>query len=110
MLYGRGWLRDLPLHPLLLLDMIQVNPAASEGDVFRYVAQSLRAFERAVFEKACENSAASGHSSDDELCDEKTGGARPLGHPPQVEEVSDAMVTGFKDGLIDFEYLQAVDR
>ncbi|CAM9627765.1 unnamed protein product [Ectocarpus sp. 12 AP-2014] len=92
-------------HPL------QINPAASEGDMFRYVAQSLIAFEQVVFEKSCENSATSGQSSEDKLCDEKAGGATPLGHAPQVEEVSDAMVAGFKDGLIEFEYLQdAIDR
>ncbi|CAN0120637.1 unnamed protein product, partial [Ectocarpus sp. 13 AM-2016] len=92
-------------HPL------QINPAASEGDMFRYVAQSLLAFEQVVFEKSCENNAARGLSSEDKLCDEKTGGATSLGHTPQVEEVSDAMVAGFKDGLIEFEYLQdAIDR
>ncbi|CAN0124148.1 unnamed protein product [Ectocarpus sp. 6 AP-2014] len=92
-------------HPL------QIIPAASEGDVFRYVAQSLIAFEQVVFEKSCEDSATRKHSSDDKLYDEKTGGATPLGHTPQVEDVSDAMVAGFKDGLIEFEYLQdTVDR
>ncbi|CAM9174909.1 unnamed protein product [Ectocarpus sp. 4 AP-2014] len=83
-------------------DPPQANPAATELDVFRYVTQSLTAFEQLVFEKVCENSATTRRSG---------GGGSPHGNAPQAEEVSDAMVTGLKDGLIDFEHLQeAVDR
>ncbi|CAN0110853.1 unnamed protein product, partial [Ectocarpus sp. 12 AP-2014] len=37
-----------PARPLFLPDMIQVNPVASEEDVFQYVSQSLVAFEQVV--------------------------------------------------------------
>ncbi|CAM9247501.1 unnamed protein product [Ectocarpus fasciculatus] len=89
----------------------QINPAASEGDVFQYVSQSLIAFEQVVFEKACEKLATRGQSSDDEPCLENGGGESPHGNVPQVDEVSDAMVAAFKDGPIEFGHLQeAIDR
>ncbi|CAN0026666.1 unnamed protein product [Ectocarpus sp. 4 AP-2014] len=92
-------------------DPPQVNPAANEGDLFRYFSQSLNAFEELVFEKACEKSATRRHLSADEPCEEDRGGGRPHGNALKAEDVSDAMVTGLKDGLIDFEHLQeTVDR
>ncbi|CAM9515199.1 unnamed protein product [Ectocarpus sp. 13 AM-2016] len=89
----------------------QINPIASEEDVFQYVSQSLVAFEQVVFEKVCEKSSTRGQWSDDEPCLKNTAGASPYGNVIQAEEVSDAMVAGFKDGLIKFEQLQeTVDR
>ncbi|CAM9410265.1 unnamed protein product, partial [Ectocarpus fasciculatus] len=110
-LHDRAWLQELRLHPLVLLLLVQINQAAGE-DIFRYVVKSLAAFEQLVFEKACEKSAIRRHRSSDGPCEEDGGGASPHGNvAPQAEEVSDAMVTGFKDGLIDFEHLkEAVDR
>ncbi|CAM9716186.1 unnamed protein product, partial [Ectocarpus sp. 12 AP-2014] len=110
-LYDRAWLQDLRLHPLVLLLLVQINQAAG-GDLFRYVVRSLAAFEQTVFEKTCEKSATRRHWSSDGPREEDRGGASPHGNAaPKAEEVSDAMVTGFKDGLIDFEYLkEAVDR
>lgn len=92
----------------MLLLLVQINQAAGE-DLFRYVVKSLAAFEQLVFEKACENSATRRHRSSDE---NDGRGASPHGNAaPQAEEVSDAMVAGFRDGLIDFEPLKdAVDR
>ncbi|CAN0123755.1 unnamed protein product [Ectocarpus sp. 6 AP-2014] len=92
-------------------DPPQVNPAANEGDLFRYFSQSLNAFEELIFEKACEKSSIRRHLSDDEPCEEDRGGGSPHGAAPQAEDVSDAMVMGLQDGLIDFEHLQeTVDR
>ncbi|CAM9737968.1 unnamed protein product [Ectocarpus fasciculatus] len=92
-------------------DPPQVNPAATELDLYLYVTQSLIAFEQLVFEKVCDNSPATRPSSDDEPCEEDMGDGSPHGNAPQAEEVADVMVTGLKDGLIDFEHLQeAVDR
>ncbi|CBN75414.1 expressed unknown protein [Ectocarpus siliculosus] len=92
-------------------DPPQVNPAANEGDLFRYFSQSLNAFEELVFEKACEKSSIRRHLSDDEPWEEDRGGGSPHGAAPQAEDVSDAMVMGLQDGLIDFEHLQeTVDR
>ncbi|CAM9272842.1 unnamed protein product [Ectocarpus sp. 12 AP-2014] len=92
-------------------DPPQANSAATELDVFRYVTQSLTAFEQLVFEKVCENSATIRPSSNDEPCEEEGDGGSPHGNAAQAEEVSDAMVKGLKDGQIDFEHLQeAVDR
>ncbi|CAM9439113.1 unnamed protein product [Ectocarpus sp. 4 AP-2014] len=92
-------------------DPPKINPAASEGDVFRYVVQSLAAFDQVAFEKAWNNSAACGQSSDDESSLENRGGGSPHGNAPPVEEVADAMVAGFKDDLVEFEHLQeTVDR
>ncbi|CAM9174759.1 unnamed protein product [Ectocarpus sp. 4 AP-2014] len=92
-------------------DPPQVNPAANEGDLFRYCCQTFAAFEEFVFEKVCENSAIRRHLSADEPCEEDRVGGSPHGAALQAEDVSDAMVTGLKDGLIDFEHLQeTVDR
>ncbi|CAN0203020.1 unnamed protein product [Ectocarpus sp. 8 AP-2014] len=109
-LYDRAWLQDLRLHPLVLLLFVQINQAAGEY-LFQYVVRSLSAFEQTVFEKAREKSATRRHRSSDGLREEDRGGASPHGNAaPKAEEVSDAMVTGFKDGLIDFEHLkEAVD-
>ncbi|CAM9343954.1 unnamed protein product [Ectocarpus sp. 12 AP-2014] len=92
-------------------DPPKVNPAANERDLFRYISQSLHAFEELVFEKACEKSATRRHLSADEPCEEDRGSGSPHGNAPQAVDVSDAMVTGLNDGLIDFEHLQdTVDR
>ncbi|CAN0464840.1 unnamed protein product, partial [Ectocarpus sp. 12 AP-2014] len=89
----------------------QVNPVASEEDVFQYVSQSLVAFEQVVFEKVCEKRSTRGQWIGDEPCLENTAGVSPHDNVIQAEEVSDAMVAGFKDGLIEFEHLQeTVDR
>ncbi|CAM9343803.1 unnamed protein product [Ectocarpus sp. 12 AP-2014] len=92
-------------------DPPQVNPAANEGDLFRYFSQTFAAFEELVFEKACKKSATRRHLSADEPCGEDRGGGSPHGNAPLAEDVSDAMVMGLNDGLIDFEHLQeTVDR
>ncbi|CAM9403759.1 unnamed protein product, partial [Ectocarpus sp. 8 AP-2014] len=92
-------------------DAPQIKPAACDGDIYRYVAQSQTAFQQVVFERACQNSAARRLSREDEACEDNRGGANPHGNAPQAEDVSDAMVAGLRDGLIDFEHLQeTVDR
>ncbi|CAN0123820.1 unnamed protein product [Ectocarpus sp. 6 AP-2014] len=89
----------------------QVNPAANEGDLYRYFCQAFAAVEEFVFEKACEKSATRRQLSIDEPCEEDRGGGSSHGAAPQAEDVSDAMVTALKDGLIDFGHLQeTVDR
>ncbi|CAB1109300.1 unnamed protein product [Ectocarpus sp. CCAP 1310/34] len=91
-------------------DRPQINPAATEEDVFRFVAQSVEAFVQLVVEEACGKRATRSCSSDDGPYEEDRGDASPHGNAPRVEEISDAMVTGFKIGLLDFENLQeAVD-
>ncbi|CAM9235425.1 unnamed protein product, partial [Ectocarpus sp. 8 AP-2014] len=89
----------------------QINPAASEGDIYVYVARSIVAFNQMAFEKTCKDSAACEHASDHEPCLENRGGVSPHGNPLQTEEVSNAMVAGLNDDLFDFGQLQeAVDR
>ncbi|CAM9576285.1 unnamed protein product [Ectocarpus fasciculatus] len=84
----------------------QINPAVSEGDVYMYVIQSLVALEQVVFGKACRKMATRGQLSDDEPRLENSGGVSPHGNVPQVEEVSEAIAAGLKDGLVDFGQLQ----
>ncbi|CAM9468849.1 unnamed protein product [Ectocarpus fasciculatus] len=92
-------------------DPPQINPAASEEDVYQYVSQSLTTFDQVALEQACKNSAGCGESSDDDSCLENRVGDSPHGNTLPVEEVSDAMVAGFKDDLVEFEQLQeTVDR
>ncbi|CAM9395731.1 unnamed protein product [Ectocarpus sp. 12 AP-2014] len=91
-------------------DRPQINPAASEEDLFRFVAQSLEAFVHLVVEEACEKRATRSCSSYDGPYEASKVGASPHGNAPRAEEMSDAMVTGLKIGLLDFENLQeAVD-
>ncbi|CAM9174833.1 unnamed protein product [Ectocarpus sp. 4 AP-2014] len=92
-------------------DPPQVNPAANEEDLYRFFCQTFAAFEELVFEKACEKSATRRNLSADEPCGEDRGSGSPHGNAPQAEDVSDAMVMGLNDGLINFEHLQeTVDR
>ncbi|CAM9702943.1 unnamed protein product, partial [Ectocarpus fasciculatus] len=89
----------------------QIKTAASEQEIFPYVAQSLAAFDRRVMVMARNKRATRRHSSDGEACAADLGGANLHGNAPRAEEVSEAMVDGFKAGLIDFEHLQdAADR
>ncbi|CBN75409.1 expressed unknown protein [Ectocarpus siliculosus] len=89
-------------------DAPQIKPAACEGDLYRYVAQSLTAFEQDVFERACENTATRRQSRENEACEDNRSGAIPHDNAPQAEEVSAIMVAALKDGLIDFEHLQEI--
>ncbi|CAM9397673.1 unnamed protein product [Ectocarpus fasciculatus] len=77
----------------------QITPALGEGDMYRYVAQSLEGFMTYVFARACEP------------CEKDICGASPHLKPPQAEDMSEIMATGIKEGLINFDLLQeAVDR
>ncbi|CAM9344936.1 unnamed protein product [Ectocarpus fasciculatus] len=89
----------------------KIEPALGEGDMYRYVVQSLTGFMEFVFERACENRATCRYSRDDEPGEEDISGASPHVKAPRVEEISEVMATGIKEGLIDFDLLQeAVDR
>ncbi|CAM9309567.1 unnamed protein product [Ectocarpus fasciculatus] len=89
----------------------QITPALGEGDMYRYVVQSLSEFMVFVFERACEHSAACRYSRDGGHREEDISGASPHVKAPRVEEMSEVMATGIKEGLVDFEPLQeAVDR
>ncbi|CBN75412.1 hypothetical protein Esi_0093_0058 [Ectocarpus siliculosus] len=89
----------------------QINRVVTEEDIFPYVAQSLTAFDRRVITMARKKSATRRHSTDGDPCEADVSGSSLHGNAPRAEEVSEAMVTGFKDGLIDFEHLQdAADR
>ncbi|CAM9958278.1 unnamed protein product [Ectocarpus sp. 8 AP-2014] len=89
----------------------QIKPALNEGDIYRYVAQSLTEFMECAFERAGENNSKRRQSRYNEPCEEDIHGASPHGKIPQAEELSQAVVTGLKEGLIDFDHLQeTVDR
>ncbi|CAN0014601.1 unnamed protein product [Ectocarpus sp. 8 AP-2014] len=89
----------------------QINPAACEGDMYRYVTQSIIAFTQLALERACEDTVMIRPSSDDEPCKEDRVDNMPHGNAPQAEKVSGAMVAGLKDNLIEFQHLQeAADR
>ncbi|CAN0084663.1 unnamed protein product, partial [Ectocarpus fasciculatus] len=89
----------------------KINPAACEGDMYRYVTQSIYAMMQLAFERACASNATTRPSGDDEPSKEDEGGASPYGNVPQAEEVSDALLAGLKDDMIAFDHLQeAADR
>ncbi|CAM9196665.1 unnamed protein product [Ectocarpus fasciculatus] len=74
--------------------------------MYRYVVQTLEGFMEFVFERACENRTTRRHSRENEPGEEDISGASPDVKAPQVEEMSEAMVAGLKEGLFDFEPLQ----
>lgn len=91
------------------LFLIQINAAADETELYRYVTQSFRVFEQAVFSKASQgNTAPYGRSEDAEPQDEDDPhrGSRPL-----PSEFSDAFAAGLKENIVGFERLEeTVDR
>ncbi|CAM9951534.1 unnamed protein product [Ectocarpus fasciculatus] len=90
----------------------QLSVVATEAELYRYVAQSCRAFEKAVYTTATEQSAPGG----DNMCDSEPhggqDGVRPSLKDFMAEDISNAMGLLLANGSsIDFEPLEeAVDR
>ncbi|CAM9805932.1 unnamed protein product, partial [Ectocarpus sp. 12 AP-2014] len=84
----------------------QIKPAQNERDVFRCVVESLTGFMECVSEKVGENNSTRRQSRDGEPCDEDIRGASPHGKIPRAEKLSQAVATGLKEGLIDFDHLR----
>ncbi|CAM9549099.1 unnamed protein product [Ectocarpus sp. 12 AP-2014] len=89
----------------------QLSVVATEAELYQYVAQSCRAFERAVYTTATEQGARGG-----DMCDSEPHGRPDEVHPsPQdvmAGDVSNAMGVLLENGsFIHFEHLEeAVDR
>lgn len=90
----------------------QLNAAATEGEIYRYVAQSFKAFEQASHAIANEQSAKPGGSLTEADRDGRSGGVRPSDNALLCKEISSSMGTALRNGrCIDFERLEAaVDR
>ncbi|CAM9615713.1 unnamed protein product [Ectocarpus fasciculatus] len=90
----------------------QLNAAASEGEIYRYVAQSFKAFEQASHKIANEQSAKPGGSLWKTERDGRSGNVRPSNNALLCKEISNSMGTALGNGrCIDFEPLEtAVDR
>lgn len=98
---------------------IKLDAAADERELYRYVMQSFRAFEQAIFAEACEKSATAGggacpedagpREEGDSSCSSSSGCRYSDG--PLLSEVSGAMAAGLQDYTIAYERLEeVVDR
>ncbi|CAB1099292.1 unnamed protein product [Ectocarpus sp. CCAP 1310/34] len=114
LLYLKWQVTDSPTLPLhsRLSRRSQLNEAATEVELYRYLSQSCAAFEKAIYTTATEQSASGTNS----LCDSELHG-RPDVVPASLEDlmaadISKAMRTLLEDdGFVDFGPLQeAVDR
>lgn len=89
-----------------------MSAVATEAELYRYVAQSCRAFEKAVYTTATEQSARDG----DNICGSQPPGAPDRAHPSPKDfmagDISNAMGVLLENGSsIDFEPLEeVVDR
>ncbi|CAM9538320.1 unnamed protein product [Ectocarpus sp. 8 AP-2014] len=90
----------------------QLSAAATEGEMYRYVAQSFKAFEQASHAIANEQSAKPGGRPSEGDRDDRSGSVRPSDSSLLCREISSSMGTVLGNGrCIDFEPLEeAVDR
>eukprot|EP00903_Cladosiphon_okamuranus_P015988 g14766.t1 len=92
----------------------QLNGAASEHEVYRYVMQSFHVFEKAVFSRILNHSSGAENETfgGGAFGDEGTGQQRHLNGVPRPQELSEAMVAVWtKDNPIQFGPLEeTVDR
>lgn len=103
--------------PCLPWGPTQIGAVADERGLYRYVIQSFKVFEQAIFAKACEKSATGGGGrlGDDEPCEDGNGSSN-RGYPHRngllAETAAEAMVAGLKESnIIEFEALEeAVER
>ena len=100
-----------------------MNRAATEPELYQYVMQSIRAFEQAVFSRVVNENAtyrkrleeaelagAGGEGIGDK---ENPSHTEEVPHPPQPQEVADAMVSVLQNDLAVVRFsnlLEAVDR
>ncbi|CAM9112194.1 unnamed protein product [Ectocarpus sp. 13 AM-2016] len=90
----------------------QLSAAATEGEIYRYVAQSFKAFEQASHAIANEQSADPGGRLNEGDRDYRSGSVRPSDNSLLCREISSSLGTALRNGrCIDFEPLEeAVDR
>ncbi|CAN0188031.1 unnamed protein product [Ectocarpus sp. 4 AP-2014] len=94
------------------LPLPQLNEAATEAELYRYVSQSCVAFEEAIYTTMIDQSASGGNSPYDSGPRGIAGGVRPSPEDFMAADVSNALRSLLGDGdFIDFGPLQeAVDR
>ncbi|CAM9497763.1 unnamed protein product, partial [Ectocarpus sp. 13 AM-2016] len=90
----------------------QLSAAATEGEIYRYVAQSFKAFEQASHAVANDQSSKPGGRLSQGDRDDRSGSVRPSDNSLLCREISSSLGTVLGKGrCIDFEPLEeAVDR
>lgn len=90
----------------------QLSAAATEGEIYRYVAQSFKAFEQSSHAIANEQSAKPGGRLSEGDRDDRSGSVHPSDNSLLCRGISSSMGTALGNGCcIDFEPLEeAVDR
>ncbi|CBN75400.1 hypothetical protein Esi_0093_0019 [Ectocarpus siliculosus] len=89
--------------------MPQLNEAATEGEIYRYVAQSLKAFEQGTHAIANEQRVKAGETPCEDERDGRSNGARPSRRALLPTEISNAMSTLMgSGGCTEFGPLQGV--
>lgn len=90
----------------------QIDVVAGERGFYRYIAQASMAFDKAVFAKACEKSAAARGPSEKDAPPFRDGSGlisdRDYPHPAGLpaEHLVDAMVTQLEETIIEFDVLE----
>ncbi|CAM9901202.1 unnamed protein product [Ectocarpus fasciculatus] len=90
----------------------QLNKAATEGEIYRYVAQCVKSFEQAVHATANEQSGKTGETMSEAEDDGPSDRVRPPDSALQSKEMANAMGTVLSNGrCLDVEPLEeVVDR
>ena len=90
------------------LHTIKLSAAANEGDLFRYIVQSFRAFEQSLLSKAREMRSSTREISQyaESGEEEEKGNSGRYLDGDVVSEVSDAVATGLRDHASAYEGLE----
>ncbi|CAN0077464.1 unnamed protein product [Ectocarpus sp. 12 AP-2014] len=87
-------------------DAPRICEAVNDGELYRYVTQSFKVFQQVVYSKACATSASRRRLSDDKCRAEGGEGVCAEGNGPLGEDVLDAMATGLRGYVIEFDQLE----
>ncbi|CAM9184713.1 unnamed protein product [Ectocarpus fasciculatus] len=83
-----------------------VSEAVNDGELYRYVTQSFKVFQQVTYAKACAKSSCRRRVSGDECRAEGGGGVSARDNGPLEDDVLDAMATGLRGYVIEFEQLE----
>ncbi|CAM9879849.1 unnamed protein product [Ectocarpus sp. 13 AM-2016] len=98
--------RDAPQVATLLLVSIYICKAVNDVELYRYLTQSFKVFQQVVYSKAWGTSASRRRLSDDKCRAEGGEGVSAKINGPLEDDVLDAMATGLRGYVIEFDQLE----
>ncbi|CBJ29983.1 hypothetical protein Esi_0170_0014 [Ectocarpus siliculosus] len=87
-------------------DAPRICEAVNDGELYRYVTQSFKVFQQVAYAKACAKSASRRRLSDDQCRAEGGEGVSAKDCGPLEDDVLDAMATGLRGYVIEFDQLE----